>query len=73
MEELEAHEKKIDSVEETPTKTTTTSITDDLYGEDDAKNNERFKKFLANMKNVDSSTKDKIREGLNIWKGKNNL
>ncbi len=85
MKELEEHEKKVDIVEKKakpvkrPKKITTTSIVDrleklesgDLYGEDDAKNDARFKKFLANMRNVDSSTKDKIREGLSIWKGKN--
>jgi len=85
MKELEEHEKKVDIVEKKakpvkrPKRITTTSIVDriekletgDLYGEDEAKNDERFKRFLATMKNVDSSTKDKIREGLSIWKGKN--
>ena len=84
MKELEEHEKKVDIVEKkpikSPTKITTTSIVDrieklesgDLYGEDEVKNDERFQKFLQNLdKNIDSSTKDKIREGLSVWKGKN--
>ncbi len=45
----------------------------DLYGEDESTKDKRFYRFVNTIKNVDSATIDKIKEGLNIWKGKKNI
>jgi len=45
----------------------------DLYGEDEQEKDKRFYRFVNTIKNVDSATIDKIKEGLNIWKGKKNI
>jgi len=45
----------------------------DIYGESEGEKDRRFNQFVYRLKNLDEATRNKIKEGLNIWKGKKNI